>query len=769
MSSKTMQTRQQQLETPRVSNTVTPAVTNPVARAATTPAAYAATLDRAVVDKPPSASSEDFIKKEKKEKKEKKNDSGNESTSDSEWMTLLQEDIIIDVTSKAMYDSDEDEDANLREAEEKRNRWKNSPAGMAEAAQKMRFAKNGFCNHSLYEYLTALGFTFETWAEKCENAGGEEKALQEILAESSGKVIHRRTKQGETWETPKGTITWDKRVQQLEANKKHPQYEAARKFNAILVSYEEKIAEYLAEKRKIAENNERLERLFSPEVIGAIRKKFRDQFKFDRKFDIRQFMKKAIETLNVDNVYYCVLIMLNKWQVQTMFRNGKAVVDIRGFTAKGGRIESRNCETTYQRKLPTSLKDQFLAFNPAFSHGQLKDTKEILEKFIIEYLDMINGKNGRTRSFESRSARDMVSNRFMNLLKKKGATKLHRHLFVLFQEMTIVYAKEIDDMKRDELLQSQKTGKITGAVERMAIKNGGVKTLEDLGNLLAASAANEEMEVDPPQEGHFTVSKLPWDRLNEEAYDIESEDEEACDIESEDEEACAYEMTRQEKGDYDCAMRCQEVENSEEDFSFEDRKLTAEEQFLAEEVRVNASQEKEATRQRKRDEKAARQAANRDTNVAAAVVNAELNNLPSAPVLLTEEEVVIIEKTRSECKFFIKSGFCGRGAGCKFSHDGRESTDADKIIPVEKRQSCNFFARNGHCRHGKSCRHKHGNRLPQEGDEIQPRRPRQECQYFARNGHCGRGEKCNHLHGGRDPRPEDGTKRKKKQRKDQRD
>ena len=362
---------------------------------------------------------------------------------------------------------------------------------------------------------------------------------------------------------------------------------------------------------------------------------------------------------------------------------------------------------------------------------------------------MINGKNGRKRSFESRSAIDMV-NRFMKLLKDKGAeTRLHRHLFVLFQEMTIVYAKEIDDMKRDELLQSQKTGRITGAVERMAIKNGRVKTLEDLRNLLTAEAANKEMEVDSrvsiAQEAfnpNRNESDLSWNRLNEQNWDVS--DNEYCS--SEDERNLSWDSL-----DAQTASKAEEywgeallVENPEEDVIFEDRKMTPEEQKaeeerkaaedkafeVAEEIKRQKKEAEEAKKQRKREEKAARQAANRVTNVAAEVVNAELNELPSAPVILTEEEVAIIEETRSECKFYKKSGYCGRGAGCRFSHDGRESTDADKIIPVEKRQSCNFFENRGYCRHGKSCRHKHGNRLPQEGDEIQPMRAREECGFF---------------------------------------
>lgn len=763
---------QQQLVA-EATSTVALAATTTLVQATST-AAYAATLNEALVSEITTASLEDFNKNEKN-KKEEKNDSGDNSEGDSEgedWENLSPSDLNVPDNE----DDSDDEDENVVEAKKRQAKY-NATIGKAEIEQKRRHAIYAFDNHRLNKQLRALGYDFDSWTKKCENAGGEEKALKEILDESSRKVKHRRTKQGETWETPEGMITWDKRVQQLEADEEHEQHDIAREFYAILTSYEEKIAEYLAEKSKIAENKERFEQLFSKEVIKTNQKAFRDLFKVAGKFDWRKFMKYVIEQLNEDNVFYCVLIMLDKWQVKRMLRNGKAVVDTFGFTAKGNRLESRNCETTYQRELAGSVKKEFLAFNPAFSHGELKDTKEILEKFIVEYLDEIKGKNGRKRSFESRSQRDMVSNRFMKLLKKKGAeTRLHRHLFVLFQEMTIVYAKEIDDMKRDELLQSQKTGKITGAVERMAIKNGGVKTLEDLRNLLAAEAANKEMEVDSrvsiAQEEAFNSNRnesdLPWDSLDAQtASKAEAYWGEALVVENSDEEAYAYEMTGQEKGDYDYAMRCQEVENREEDFSVEDRKMTLEEQ-QAEEARVTASQEKEAKRQRKRKEKVARQAANRVTNVAAAVVNSDLSSLPSKPVPLTDEEVAVCLEARQECKFFKNNGWCGRGAGCRFSHDGRESTDADKIIPVEKRQSCNFFGNRGYCRHGKSCRHKHGNRLPQEGDEIKPIRAREECGFFGRNGHCKHGGKCNHLHGGRDPRPEDGTDYQKKQRKNRR-
>ena len=163
-----------------------------------------------------------------------------------------------------------------------------------------------------------------------------------------------------------------------------------------------------------------------------------------------------------------------------------------------------------------------------------------------------------------------------------------------------------------------------------------------------------------------------------------------------------------------------------------------------------------------------RQAANRVPNVAAEVVNAQINELPSAPAPRTEEEVAVCLEARNECKFFTNNGFCCRGAVCKFSHDGRESRDEDKIAPIEKRQRCKFFGKHNWCRNGAGCRHKHGNRLPQEGDEIEPIRPRQECKFFKRNGHCKHGSKCKHLHGGRDPRQEDGTDYQKKQRRNQR-
>ena len=786
--------------------------------------AYAENHDSAQVDETSSASLEDFNKNEKN-KKEKKNDS--EVDSDPEdWEALLDNDEIAPVPDNGKItavpdngkitavpdneDDSDDEDANVVEANERE-----ATIRAREKEQERRNAIYDFNNHRLNTQLIALGYNFDSWTKKCEIAGSEEKALEEILAESSRKLIHKRTQAGKTWATAKGMITWEKRVQVLEADENHEQHEAAMEFNAILLSYKQKIEDYLAENRKIAENNERFERNFSKEVIKTNQNAFRNRFKVfvpagssKGKFEMRQFMKQEIEPLNVDNVYYCVLIMLDKWKVKQMFRNGKAVVDTFGFTAKGGRLESRNCETTYQRELAKTVKEKFLAFNKAFSHGELKDTKEILEKFIVEYLDEINGKNGRKCSFESRSARDMVSNRFMKLLKKKDAgIRLHRHLFVLFQEMTIVYAKEIDDMKRDELLQSQKTGKITGAAERMAIKNGGVKTLEDLRNLLAAEAANKDMEVDSrvsiaqaeASNSNRNESDLPWENtLNEQNWDIS--DIECRSSEDEYEEPYAHGMTDQEKEDYEYALRCQEVENPEEDFIFEDRKMTPEEQ-QAEEARVTAIEEKEARRLQKRQEKAARQAANRVTNVAAEVVNTQLNELPSAPAPLTEEEVAVCLEARRECKFFKKNGWCGRGAGCKFSHDGRESTDADKIIPLGKRQSCKHFARCGWCGHGKDCHHKHGERLPQEGDEIQHReeckffkkkgwcqhgkgckhlhggrephegdkvQPRQECGFFARNGHCKHGSNCKHLHGGRDPRPEDGTNYQKEQKRNRR-
>ena len=728
-------------------------------------------------------------------------DKSGDDSEEEDWETLFDDGKITAVPDKE-YDSD-DEDANVVEAKKRQAKY-DATIGARKKEQERRNAIYDFNNHRLNKQLIALGYNFDSWTKKCEIAGSEEKALEEILAESSRKLIHKRTQAGKTWATAEGMITWEKRVQVLEADENHEQHGPAREFNAILLSYEEKIAEYLAEKRKIAENKERFERLFSKEVIKTNQKAFRDLFKVDGKFEMRQFMKHVIERLNVDNVYYCVLIMLDKWQVKRMLRNGKAVVDTFGFTAKGGRLESRNCETTYQRELAGSVKKEFLAFNKAFSHGELKDTKEILEKFIVEYLDEINGKNGRKRSFESRSARDMVSNRFMKLLKEKSAgIRLHRHLFVLFQEMTIVYAKEIDDMKRDELLQSQKTGKITGAAERMAIKNGGVKTLEDLRNLLAAEAANKDMEVDSrvsiaqAEAQAIDFNDLPWNtKLNEQNWDVS--DIEYCS--SDDEEPYAQGTTHQEKEDYEYALRCQEVENPEEDFIFEDRKMTPEEQ-QAEEARVTASQEKEAKKQRKREEKAARQAANRVTNVAAEVVNAQLNELPSAPAPLTEEEVAVCLEARKECKFFKKNGFCCRGAECLFSHDGRKSTDDDKILALEKRNECKFFKKNGWCQHGKDCHNKHGERLPQEGDEIQPRQecnffkrngwcghgkeckhlhggrephegdeiqPRQECNFFKRNGWCKHGSNCKHLHGGRDPRPEDGTNNQKKQKRNRR-
>ena len=97
----------------------------------------------------------------------------------SEWEIMLESGADFSVDSKDDYDSD-DEDENKREAEERKKLWEDSPAGRAAAEQKIRNANFDFDNHPLNEYLTALGFTCETWAEYCKDAGSEEKAIKHI-------------------------------------------------------------------------------------------------------------------------------------------------------------------------------------------------------------------------------------------------------------------------------------------------------------------------------------------------------------------------------------------------------------------------------------------------------------------------------------------------------------------------------------------------------------------------------------------------------------
>ncbi|XP_064474399.1 uncharacterized protein LOC135388648 [Ornithodoros turicata] len=75
------------------------------------------------------------------------------------------------------------------------------------------------------------------------------------------------------------------------------------------------------------------------------------------------------------------------------------------------------------------------------------------------------------------------------------------------------------------------------------------------------------------------------------------------------------------------------------------------------------------------------------------------------------------------CRFYLHSGACRYGSGCRYSHattnaeasyvDPKESeTRKQRVLPDPKHKSeiCQFFARFGHCRYGRSCRYIHSYR-----------------------------------------------------------
>ena len=154
------------------------------------------------------------------------NKSGDDSEGE-DWETLFDDGKITAVPDNK--DDSDDEDANVVDAKKRQAKY-DATIGKAKIEQKRRHAIYAFNNHRLNKQLIALGYNFDSWTEKCEIAGSEEKALQEILGENSRKVIQKRTRKGETWETPEGMITWDKRVQQLEADEEHEQHDIAREF-----------------------------------------------------------------------------------------------------------------------------------------------------------------------------------------------------------------------------------------------------------------------------------------------------------------------------------------------------------------------------------------------------------------------------------------------------------------------------------------------------------------------------------------------------------
>ncbi len=305
--------------------------------------------------------------------------------------------LVSEIECKCEYDSDGD--LNFLENQRAAKR-----AAEAEVNSKDIQNMCTFNWHSLNAQLTALGYNYMTFASKCAEVG-ETKCLQNIL-QNYNKTFLQRTKRGVVW----GDITFEMRIQTLvvELHRAHPQHNAAKEYELLLTETPDKITKYLEKKEKTAQRNTEIAEYFSPEVIKSKFKKWATQFKgSDRRTYNRDVMlyklksQQAPETQDPCRIYYCLFNNEGKFRFSTQLKlnkDSKRIVEIRGFTARGGRIASRNAETTYVHELqPTSKK--FIAYRRAFSHGlETKDMNEFLETAMVRFILEMNGDNSYKRS-----------------------------------------------------------------------------------------------------------------------------------------------------------------------------------------------------------------------------------------------------------------------------------------------------------------------------------------------------------------------------------
>ncbi|XP_077223782.1 zinc finger CCCH domain-containing protein 32-like isoform X2 [Tasmannia lanceolata] len=112
-----------------------------------------------------------------------------------------------------------------------------------------------------------------------------------------------------------------------------------------------------------------------------------------------------------------------------------------------------------------------------------------------------------------------------------------------------------------------------------------------------------------------------------------------------------------------------------------------------------------------------------------------------------------------DCVYYIRTGFCGFGARCRFNHP-RDRSTVDEFRPGggeyperEGQPVCQYFLKTGTCRFGASCKYHH----PRHGGGLvgplslnhygYPLRPgEKECSYYVKTGLCKFGVNCKFHH-----------------------
>ncbi|XP_031098168.1 zinc finger CCCH domain-containing protein 58-like [Ipomoea triloba] len=114
----------------------------------------------------------------------------------------------------------------------------------------------------------------------------------------------------------------------------------------------------------------------------------------------------------------------------------------------------------------------------------------------------------------------------------------------------------------------------------------------------------------------------------------------------------------------------------------------------------------------------------------------------------------------ADCMYYLKTGFCGYGARCRFNHPRDRNLAVRAMRPTGGEYPervgqpvCQYYMRTGMCKFGASCKYHH----PRQGGGSQapvalnaygyPLRPgEKECSYYVKTGHCKFGVSCKFHH-----------------------
>ena len=106
-----------------------------------------------------------------------------------------------------------------------------------------------------------------------------------------------------------------------------------------------------------------------------------------------------------------------------------------------------------------------------------------------------------------------------------------------------------------------------------------------------------------------------------------------------------------------------------------------------------------------------------------------------------------LEPSGEICQFFSKSGWCKYGDHCKHQHIGGSSEAVE-------RELCNFFSKSGWCQYGAGCKYAHISGPDAASPPgHSPSEPAEVCQFFAKSGWCKFGEQCRYKHISDTPAP----------------